>query len=68
MSFSWLSRNVLQLCEGDPLYRTKYLLTVDSLISIPSFISSPWILGALQSGSSRLIRPMSRRISIRHGW
>jgi hypothetical protein len=27
MSFRWFSRNVLRLCEGDPLCRTKYLLT-----------------------------------------
>jgi hypothetical protein len=46
MSFTWFSRNIFQLCEGDPRYPTKYLLTVDSLISIPSFISSRCILGA----------------------
>lgn len=38
-----------------------------SLISMPSLSNSPWILGAPQSGFSRLIRGMSLANLERHG-
>ena len=53
--FTWLSRNVLHVCDGGLLRRTMYLLTLVSPISIPSFSSSPWIFGAPQIGFWRLI-------------
>ncbi|MCC6394781.1 MAG: hypothetical protein IT167_29575 [Bryobacterales bacterium] len=43
--------------------RTMYLLTLDSPISIPSFINSPWTRGAPRSGFSRLILRIRSRTS-----
>jgi len=59
----WFSKNALHDCDGDPLRRTRYLLTLVSLMSKPSLSNSPWILGAPQSGFSRLMRRMSWRTS-----
>lgn len=61
--FTWFSKNVLHDCDGDPLRRTRYLLTLLSLMSKPSLNNSPWIFGAPQSGFSRLMRRMSWRSS-----
>ena len=50
MSFAWLVRKVRQFWDGGFLWRTMYFETAAWLISIPSLGSSPWILGAPQSG------------------
>src|SRR4051794_3805414 len=61
--FTWLSRNVFQVCDGGRRRRIMYLLTLVSPMSIPSFSSSPRIFGAPQSGFSRLMVRMSSRTS-----
>src|SRR5262249_13132920 len=43
-------------CEGGRRGRTMYFDTVACETARPSFSSSPWILGASQSGLARLIR------------
>jgi hypothetical protein len=60
--FTWLSRDVRQLCEGGLLPRSMYLATVGSVISIPSLSNSPWIRGAPHSGLLRLIIRIKSRI------
>ncbi len=60
---TWLSRNVRQVCDGGFGCRTRYLVTVAWLTSIPSFNNSPWMRGAPHNRFSRLIRWMSLRIS-----
>ena len=45
-AFEWLSRNVRYVFDGGFGSRVRYLDTVASEISIPSFRSSPWIRGA----------------------
>ena len=55
MPSAWLRRNVFHPWDGGRLRRTMYLATVVCPISMPSLSSSPWILGAPQSGLARLI-------------
>ena len=62
-SFAWFRRNVRQVCDGGPWNRARYLDTVASETSMPSFRSSPWIRGAPHSGFSRLMRLMRARTS-----
>jgi len=61
--FTWFSKNILHHCDGDPLRRTRYLLTLVSLMSKPSLSKSPWIFGAPQGGFSRPMRQMSLRVN-----
>src|SRR3954451_2503699 len=60
---AWLRRNVLQPCDGGRLPHAMYLATEVWPTSMPSLRSSPWTLGAPQSGLARLISRISRRIS-----
>jgi hypothetical protein len=60
---AWLRRNVFQPWDGGPLRRVMYLATGVWPTSMPSLRSSPWILGAPQSGLARLISRISWRIS-----
>ena len=39
--FTWFSKNVFHDFDGDPLPRTRYLLTLVSLMSKPSLSNSP---------------------------
>src|SRR4029450_7718603 len=48
--WTWFSRKVRQVCDGGFRLRTRYLLTLVSPISIPSFSSSPSMRGAPQRG------------------
>src|SRR5260370_24154147 len=61
--FTWFSRKVRHVCEGGFRRRTMYLLTLVSPTSMPSLRSSPCMRGAPHSGFSRLILPISLRIS-----
>src|SRR5258708_7488915 len=60
---AWVRRNVLHPCEGGTLLRTIYLATLVWPTSMPSFRSSPWILGAPHNGLAPLIWRISWRIS-----
>src|SRR5215469_18839196 len=55
MLLRWFWRKLRQVCDGGFRRRTRYLLTLVSPTSIPSFSNSPWMRGAPQSGLSRLI-------------
>jgi hypothetical protein len=55
-------RKVFQVCDGPRPLLAMYLATVDCAISIPSFISSPWMRGAPHSGLARLMSRIRRRI------
>jgi hypothetical protein len=50
-----LRRNVFHPCDGGFLFLAMYLATVVWPTSMPSLSSSPWILGAPQSGLARLM-------------
>src|SRR6476619_5089961 len=63
MPSAWLRRNVFHPCEGGPLLRAIYLVTLVWPISMPSLRSSPWILGAPHNGLAMLFSRISRRIS-----
>ena len=52
---AWLRRNVFHPWLGGRLPRTMYLATVVCPTSMPSLRSSPWILGAPQSGLAMLM-------------
>ena len=60
----WLSKKVRQVCEGGFRWRTMYLFTLVSPMSIPSLSSSPWMRGAPHIGFSRLILRISSRVSL----
>src|SRR5271169_4504601 len=60
---AWLRRNVFQPWDGGLLPLAMYLATEVWPTSIPSFRSSPWIVGAPQSGLAWLISRISWRIS-----
>ena len=62
-AFAWFHRNVRHVCDGGFGSRARYLDTVASETSMPSFRSSPWIRGAPHSGFSRLMRLMRARTS-----
>src|ERR1700675_2014240 len=64
ISSAWLRRNVFQPWDGGLLRRVMYLATDVWPTSTPSLRSSPWILGAPQSGLAWLISRISWRISI----
>jgi hypothetical protein len=53
---------VRQVCDGGLRRRGMYLDTVGSLMSNPSFNSSPWMRGAPQVAFSLTIGRMRRRI------
>jgi hypothetical protein len=55
-SRTWLVRNVRQVCDGAVRRFGITLETVRSATSIPSFKSSPWILGAPHRGFASAIR------------
>src|SRR5882724_7474733 len=63
MPAAWLRRNVFHPCEGGPLLRAIYLVTLVWPISMPSLRSSPWILCAPHNGLAMLISRISRRTS-----
>ena len=50
---TWLSRRVLQDCDGGFRCRTMYLETAAWEISMPSYCSSPCTLGAPHNGLAR---------------
>jgi hypothetical protein len=50
--------------NGRPCLGTMYFDTVDWATSMPSLSNSPWILGAPQSGFSKLIRRIRSRICL----
>ena len=56
ISRTWLSKEVRQVRAGGFRGRTMYFDTEACDTSIPSFSSSPWMRGALQSEFSRLTR------------
>src|SRR3974390_2319472 len=60
---AWLRRNVFQPCDGGLLFFAIYLATVVWPIVMPSLSSSPWILGAPQSGLARLMSRISALMS-----
>src|SRR5471032_2290683 len=60
---AWLRRNVFQPWDGGLLRVAMYLATEVWPTSMPSLRSSPWILGAPQSGFATLISRISWRIS-----
>src|SRR5204863_7877017 len=61
----WLARKASQRFAGSPRRRRRcrYLATVRSQTSKPSFRSSPWIFGAPQSEFSATMRRMRVRTS-----
>ena len=61
----WLARKASQCLAGSPRRRRRcrYLATVRSETSKPSFRSSPWIFGAPQSAFSAAMRRMRIRTS-----
>src|SRR5258708_22413296 len=61
----WLARKASQRLTGSPRRRRRcrYLATVRSETSKPSFRSSPWIFGAPQSEFSTAMRRMRVRTS-----
>ena len=63
MPSAWLCRNVFQPWDGGLLRLAMYLATEVWPTSMPSLRSSPWILGAPQSGLVRLMARISCRIS-----
>src|SRR3984893_15382100 len=60
---SMVTKEVLHPCGGGTLLRTIYLATLVCPTSMPSFRSSPWILGAPHNGLAPLIWRISWRIS-----